>query len=210
MVRILGLSASPRKAATEFCVHKALEAAETIPGVETRYISIRGKKIGYCVHCDRCREGKECMIRDDVDEIIEQIVESDGLIIGSPVYTMTATPQLLAIFNRMRPLRKRMPDGFWGKVGGVIAVGGTRNGGQETTIATIVHCMLARGMTVVGGSTGYYSGAKVWTDNQDEQGARLDELGLKGVTDIGRRVAAQACQLKGIESIGNLGEYTCD
>ena len=196
MPKILGISASLRKEATEYCVKQALKVAQTIPGVVTSFYSFRGKDIKYCVHCDRCIKGQECKITDDVPQIIDEIIKADGVIFGSPVYTMTAIPQLLVVFNRMRSLRHILPNGFWGKVGGAIAVGGTRNGGQETTINTIINCMLSRGMFVVGGSTGNYSGGKVWTDNKGLEGAKADGIGNYSINDIGFRVAAVAKALE--------------
>lgn len=44
MAKILGICGSPRKGATEYAVLEALKEAETIPGIETEYWSVRGKK----------------------------------------------------------------------------------------------------------------------------------------------------------------------
>lgn len=62
--------------------------------MSTEYWSIRGKKIIFCMHCDRCVYNKSlCFIEDDVSELIELMLKADGFIIGSPVYHMNITVQ---------------------------------------------------------------------------------------------------------------------
>lgn len=199
MTKILGISASPRNEATDFVVRKALEKAQE-SGVETEYISLRGKKIRNCNHCDYCMKNKSaCVIKDDMIWMTEKFLEADGYIIGSPVYTYNPTPEIITFFNRLRPMRFSSPQGSNYKVGGAISVGGTRNGGQEMTINSLINCYLARGIVVVGGSIGNYAGGKVWTNNQGKIGAENDEIGLLSVSDLGQRVAEVALLLKGNE-----------
>ncbi len=196
MTKILGISASPRNEATDFVVKRALEKAQEF-GVETEYISLRGKKIKNCNHCDYCMKNKTgCIINDDMKWITEKFLEADGYIIGSPVYTYNPTPEIISFFNRLRPMRFLPKIGSKFKVGGAISVGGTRNGGQEMTINCLINCFLAREIMVIGGSMGNYSGGKVWTDNQGKIGAEHDELGLLSVTDLGQRVAEAALLLR--------------
>ena len=49
----------------------------------------------------------ECGIEDDISEILEIMMESDGIIIGSPVYFGSVTSQLKMLIDRSRPLRDR-------------------------------------------------------------------------------------------------------
>ncbi|HHU31227.1 MAG TPA: flavodoxin family protein [Clostridia bacterium] len=198
-MKILGISASPRHQATEFAVKKALSKAETYPGIVTEFISFRGKKINPCIHCDYCIKKKtNCFRKDDMNELLEKFVQADGYIIGSPVYSYNPVPELIMFFNRMRPWRVAFPhESMEGKVGGAIAVGGTRNGGQELTINSIINLYLSREIMVVGGSTGNYTGGKVWTNNKDSAGAEEDEIGIVSSEDIGARVAKALLLIKG-------------
>lgn len=193
MIKVLGISASPRRQATDYAVKAALAKAEEHPGIVTEFISLRGKKVELCNHCDSCFRNKSaCIQKDDMPELTEAFVGADAYIIGTPVYTYNPSPQILTFFNRLRPLRYTHPQGLFGKVGGVIAVGGTRNGGQEMAINSIINCYLARGIMVVGGSTGNYTGGKVWTADDGARGAKRDDVGMLTVTDIGDRVARAA------------------
>lgn len=199
MPKILGISASPRHQATEFAVKTALEEAEKYPGITTEFISFKDVKINPCTHCDSClREKTKCVQRDDMDRLLEIFVKADGYIIGSPVYSYNPTPETIMFFNRMRPWRNTFPkEAMEGKVGGAIAVGGTRNGGQELTINAIINLYLAREIMVVGGSSGYYTGGRLWTDNKNLQGAMDDTSGVLSAKDIGARVAKAVLLIRG-------------
>ncbi|MCK5199470.1 MAG: NAD(P)H-dependent oxidoreductase [Spirochaetales bacterium] len=43
-INIVGISGSPRKGSTQYCVQEALRAASEIDGVETKFIDLRAKK----------------------------------------------------------------------------------------------------------------------------------------------------------------------
>jgi multimeric flavodoxin WrbA len=48
--RLLGISGSPREGATAFAVREALEFAASLEDIETEFISLKGKKINFCLH----------------------------------------------------------------------------------------------------------------------------------------------------------------
>lgn len=164
MVKIVGLSGSPRKDGnTEILVKEALKAAKSRGG-EIEFISLAGKEIQPCQACYTCRleESKgKCAIEDDLAEIFEKFKEADGIIIGSPVYFLTVTAQLKALFDRSLVLRygkgkvkgrsgiKRAPNFLLSnKAGGAISVAG--GNGQQLTILEILKWMVFQNMVVVG------------------------------------------------------------
>lgn len=190
MVKLLGISGSPRKAATDFAVQKALEAAEEVPEVRTEFWSVKGKEINFCIHCDVCvKNESRCFRDDDIDELLDLMLEIDGLIIGSPVYDMNVSAQLATCFNRMRPLFITKPGILKNKVGGAIALGGTRHGGQEATLQSIINFYLMNGMLVTGGVEGCYSGGTVWTKDEKEEGVKNDKPGMNTIYGLGKAVA---------------------
>ncbi len=190
MAKILGICGSPRKGATEYAVQAALRAAEEIPGIETEFWTVRGKKIGYCVHCDSCiRNTTMCIIKDDLQELEEKILAADGFIIGSPIYDMNITAQLTAVFNRLRPMYLVHPGKLQNKVGGAISTGGTRHGGQEMTRLAIIDFYLMHEMLAFGGLGGCYTGGSIWSRDQKAAGAEADEVGMDTVRRLGRGMA---------------------
>jgi multimeric flavodoxin WrbA len=193
MVKILGLSGSPRKGATEYTVEQALKAASKIEGIETELITLRGKKIAPCNGCGYCRENNTwCVIKDDMHELLTKFVEADAYIIASPVYVYTVTPQLQAFFSRMRPCHHVFPNKLRNKLGAAIAVGGTRNGGQEMTINTIINLMLTRSINVVSNEVGGYAGGKIWSQDKKDLGVKEDLIGLDTVINVSKKLAETA------------------
>jgi len=107
-------------------------------------------------------------------EIYPLLERADGIIVASPVYFGCMTAQLKALFDRTRVLRRQ---GFLlsGKVGGAIAVGGSRNGGQEKTLQAIHDWMHIQGMIVVGDNNHFGGIVQV--------PAESDEVGIQTVRD---------------------------
>jgi multimeric flavodoxin WrbA len=203
MVKILGICGSPRKAASEYALAQALDAVSRVEGVDTDMITLRGKAINFCVHCDKCiRESADrCTLHsDDMSDLYDRFYAADGYIVASPVYDMAIPGQLVTFFNRFRAtytLLKDNPDYFMRKVGGAIAVGGTRNGGQESAIKVIHDFYNTMGMTVVNGSMAGYAGASVWSRDRKAEGAAEDEFGIKNVRALGLKVAQTALLMAG-------------
>lgn len=196
--KIVGISGSVRAGgATEYSTKACLEAAGSVPGIQTTFISLRGKKISPCIHCDNCiRKHQLCSIQDDFQEIQEEILSADGLIISSPIYCMGSAPFILNVMSRLRPTYLLYPGHFAYRIGGAIAVGGTRNGGQDTTLQNLLGYMQTFEIVITGGPGGNYNGASVWSQDNRAAGAEADEVGMKTVTGLGKRVAELALILK--------------
>jgi multimeric flavodoxin WrbA len=194
MVKVMGLVGSPReKGNTQKLVEMALEAAEK-SGAATELITLHDKEIEPCIACDICRETGECAIYDDTRLVLERMVEADGIIIGSPVYFGNVTSQLKILMDRSRPLRREFK--LKNKVCGALAVGASRNGGQETTIQAIHNYLLIQDAIVVGDGEplAHYGGTGVGGPVGDTES---DQPGLETSRNLGRRVAELAQKLEG-------------
>ncbi|NWG09206.1 MAG: flavodoxin family protein [Nitrososphaerales archaeon] len=180
---ILGISGSPRKAATDFVVRKALEYAEKKFQVETDYFHFYGKKINFCLHCDYCiRTRKGCIQKDDMTEVYAKLEEADTMLFGTPVYNGTLSGQLKTLFDRCRALVAKNPKALKNKVGAGIAVGGDRVGGQELALLTIHSFFLIHKMIPVsGGALGANLGGIIWSKDRGAKGAEEDTEGFKSV-----------------------------
>jgi len=87
MIKIFGVSGSPRKGSTDYIVNEALKYLEEKYGAETRYFPARGKHLNFCIHCDYCiRERSGCIHKDDMPDFYDGLEWADGIIIGTPVY----------------------------------------------------------------------------------------------------------------------------
>jgi len=189
LVKIIGIVGSPRTDGnTAFLVETALKSAEEV-GAETEIINLSSATLEPCIACDICKATGECAIYDDMGEIIEKLMDADGMIIGSPVYFGSVTSQLKMFIDRSRPLRGSFK--LRNKIGGAIAVGASRNGGQESTIATIHDFLLIHDAVVVGDGApmAHYGGTGV---GGPKGSTEQDDVGIATSKNLGKRVAELA------------------
>lgn len=193
MLKVIGLSGSPRHGATEAVIKAGLQAMEAYPGVETEYLSLAGKNIRPCEGCGYCLKNHcGCIYQDDMQELIDRFLQADAYLIGSPVYVHSITPQLMAFFTRLRPVSAMMPEALRCKLGAAIAVGGARNGGEEAADTILIHMMMARGMNIVSGESRGYIGGKVWSQDKRNLSPEDDEVGMKTVLGLSRKLVETA------------------
>jgi multimeric flavodoxin WrbA len=198
-MKIVGISCSPRKGkSTFYALETCLQAAkEAVLGIETALIELSDMKMNGCVACGKCMKVLECSQEDDFPKMIPILSDPElaGLVVATPVYFGSMTSQCKAFLDRCVMFRR---NGFLlqNKVGGVIAVGGVRNGGQELTIQTVQAAMLVQDMVVVseGRPTSHY-GATLWSGHPD--GIEKDAFGLETAQNLGKRVAEVAVRMHG-------------
>jgi len=183
-MKILGISGSPNENGnTAYAVHYALDILQK-DDFDTKYITLSGKEIHPCVGCWKCtREGK-CRFDDYMAVIMEAMRWCDGLIIGSPVYFGLINGQTKIMMDRCVPLRSyNNAFEMAGKVGGGIACGAFRNGGQELTLQCIHTFLLQQNMMVISDGLPYsHSGATVVGSAKD------DALGLKTIENLAKNM----------------------
>lgn len=121
------------------------------------------------------------------DEVAkDDFLNSDGIIAGSPVYFGVMAAELKKIFDNFVGVRKKME----GKIGAAFATSADPSGGKETTMLSIIQCLLIYGMVIVGdpmSASGHYGVSCVGAPDSG-----IQENGAK----LGRRVAELALQLK--------------
>lgn len=207
---ILGVSASPRKDAnTDRMLKYALEAAETVEGIETEIIYLRDYDIHNCKGCFACcrepgkRDGgiHACAVyQDGMEEIYPKLKACDGLILASPVYFGSITAQMKQFMDRTEGLLRygtsQYQYALQDKVGGCLAVGGNRNAGEEFTLLCMQYFFQVHDMIVVGSggepTPGCYLGGGCTTYPQKGDvvdGIESDEIGLKSARNTGIKVA---------------------
>ena len=128
-----------------------------------------------------------------VGEVTESdLLASDAIIVGSPVYFGNMSGEVKAFFDnwslkfglfRDRKMRN--------KVGGAFATGTSFSNGKELTIFGIFAAMFINQMIVVSGGGGFGASA---TTGPDSPG--IDEKELAEARDLGKRVAEVAAIVK--------------
>ena len=198
-MKILGVCASPRRnKSTRFllenCLAEVVKTAENAGRtISTQLIDLAGKKVNGCISCDKCKKGILCSQQDDFQEMIPQLHDPElvGIILATPVYMGSMTSQAKAFLDRSVVFRR---NGFLlkNKLGGVITVGGSRNGGQEVTIQAVHAAMMIHDMIIVG--DGNHFGGTAWGNHPE--GYEKDEAGILTVRETGRRMAEVAMIMK--------------
>ncbi|HUL37395.1 MAG TPA: NAD(P)H-dependent oxidoreductase [Thermodesulfobacteriota bacterium] len=123
--------------------------------------------------------GVKALLKSTQEVTKEDFLNSAGIIAGSPVYFGAMAWDLKRVFDEYVAIRKKMEN----KVGAAFATSGDPSGGKETTIISIVQCLLIYGTIVVGDpmdATGHYGVACVGAPDE-----KISENGRK----LGRRVA---------------------
>jgi len=176
-MKVLGVSGSPRRGGnTEILVKHALEIL-TGEGIETDFLSLVDRPIKPCKACMGCADSEtvDCVQDDPAFEgLVERFVEADGILIGSPVYFGSATPQTMALLDRVGCVCRQKGNLLRRKVGAAIVVG--RRAGQNFTVAQINYFFLISEM-IIPGST-YWNiafGKKKGEVSEDSEGLKTIE-----------------------------------
>ena len=105
-MKVLGIMGSPRvKGKCSRLLDKALEGAESA-GAEINNIKLIKKNIKYCMDCANCWSKNheltigKCPLKDDMADILEEYINSDGYIYASPVYDMYVTALMKTFLER--------------------------------------------------------------------------------------------------------------
>jgi len=148
-MRAIGIVGSPRKNGnTAFLVKEALEVLQQ-ERVDTELVHLQGKEIKPCDGCLRCKKEMRCVIEgDSFEPIFQKLKKADGIILGSPVYFGSATPQLMSLLDRAAYVRRQTKEYFSGKIGGPIVV--ARRAGHNFALAQLLLWYFVNDMIVVG------------------------------------------------------------
>ncbi len=170
-MRVLGISGSPRSGGnTEIIVKLALEHMEK-EGFETDFLPLAGRNIKPCTACGGCGKSEkvECVQRDpDFEDVIGRFIAADAVIVGSPVYFGSATPQIMSLLDRVGYVARCNNNFLRRKLGASIVV--ARRAGQNFTFAQLNYFFLVTEM-IVPGSTYWNVGQAVRRGdiNQDQE-----------------------------------------
>jgi len=151
LMHVLAVCGSPRhKGNTEILLRRSLAIFEQ-EGMTTEFLSLADRPVKPCMACGGCFKGDEirCVQEDPAfDGVLEKFQAADGILVGSPVYFGSATPQVMALLDRVGYVARRHPDLLRRKVGAAIVV--ARRAGQNFTFAQLNYFFLISEMIVPG------------------------------------------------------------
>ncbi|MBW1952527.1 MAG: flavodoxin family protein [Deltaproteobacteria bacterium] len=179
---VLAISGSARAAGnTQYLLNHALQVLQQ-HSFTTALISLHNKHILPCTACLQCAEEKNvCILADDFMPIYEQMRQAKALLIGSPVYFGSASPNIMALLDRAGYLARLGDNIFYRKIGAPVVV--ARRAGVNFTYAQLMFFFSIMGMVVPGSS--YWP---IAYGHQPGEVAQDDE-GLKTISDLAENIA---------------------
>ncbi|MCK4863674.1 MAG: flavodoxin family protein [Dehalococcoidales bacterium] len=129
-MKVLGIMGSPRiKGNSDLLLDEALKGAQS-QGAEAEKIVVDKLQIAPCKEYYGCLKDGNCVIRDDMDDLYLKILDTDAIIVASPIFFYTVSAQLMLLISRCQALwarkyvLKNMDIPL--KKGAFIAVGATK------------------------------------------------------------------------------------
>jgi multimeric flavodoxin WrbA len=177
-MKVTAFNGSPRKAGnTSLLIGHACEALNR-EGITTEIIQVGGGKLRGCIACYKCFERKDrrCAVTDDLaNSCIEKMLESDGIIIGSPTYFAALTPETKALIDRCGMVSRANGDMLKRKAGAAVVV--ARRAGAINVFDTINHFFGISQMIIP--SSNYWNigvGRNIGDVLQDEEGLQTMQV----------------------------------
>jgi NAD(P)H dehydrogenase (quinone) len=128
--------------------------------------------------------GVEVVVKKVDHTNLEDLVDADGIIMGSPTYFGQMSSKLKMLIDESVKIHEKLE----GKVGAAFTSSGGTATGAETTLLSILQAMLVHGMIVQGRADDkHYGAAAVETPNKKE---------LENCKELGKRVASLVVKLK--------------
>ena len=169
-MNILYISGSPRRGGNTDYLLNMLRAA--IGGTMLR---LADYDVRACQACRDCRGSGECVLQDDMRRvIIPKLLQSDAVIMGTPVYYNNVSGQMKLFMDRTHCLTGLLRN----KIGGAVVVG--RKYGAEGAITAIHAFMLKHEM--IPANRGVFGMAF------DRGEIREDQEAIKATQRLGERV----------------------
>ena len=150
-MKVLLINGSPRKNGNTQLALEEMNKVFLEEGFETEIVCLGTQDIRGCIACGTCAKTGKCVFDDIVRELSAKFEQSDGLVIGAPVYYGSANATLMATVQRMfqsSRFDKTM------KVGAAVAA--ARRGGLTAAFDEMNKFFTISGMPVASGQ--YWNG----------------------------------------------------
>lgn len=182
--KVLAINSSARKDGNTAILIDTVFEELIRQGIETEMIQLSGKIIEPCKACWACSGRENCAHKkDSFREIFEKMIQADGIILGSPVYTANISANMQALLERASVVTdmNRSKNLFQHKVGA--AVTAARRGGALPALDAMNRFFILHNMFVAGSSYWPMAYGQMPGDVQS------DSEGLETMRNLGRNMA---------------------
>lgn len=102
-MKVLAVSASPRiEGNSDLLCEQFLKGAKEA-GNETEKINLAKIRITPCTACYGCRKTGRCVQKDGMDEMLAELIQSDVILLATPVYFYSMDAQMKIFIDRCLP-----------------------------------------------------------------------------------------------------------
>ena len=194
-MKVTAFNGSPRPEGNTFLLIRRVFAELEKEGIETETVQVGGQPVRGCIACYRCfanKDGRCAVDEDRVNEWIERMRDSEGILLASPTYFTDVTSEMKALIDRAGLVTRANGHFLRRKVGaGVVAV---RRVGAIHVFDTLNHFFLINQMVVPGSS---YWNIGIGRNPGDVDN---DPEGVQTMEDLGRNMAWLLRRLAGAEA----------
>jgi len=183
-MKVVALNGSARKDGnTAILINLVFDELKN-EGIKTELIQLAGNPIAGCIACYKCFKNKNrrCSVdKDMLNDIIEKMLQADGIILGSPTYFSDVSSGMRAFIERCGFVARANDYMFKYKVGaGVVAV---RRAGAIPAFNSIMLFLHYMQMMIPGSS--YWNIAI----GRDPGEVLKDEEGVQTMKTLGQNMA---------------------
>lgn len=183
-MRVLAFNASPKPDGNTAILLGTVLFALKKEGIETELIHIGGRPLRGCTGCGQCSKtmNARCALPDDgINGWIAQIIQADGIILGSPTYFAGVTSEMKSFIDRVGYVCRSNNNLLQRKVGAAVVA--ERRCGSIHAFDTINHLFLISQMIVPGSS--------YWNMGIGRAPGEVgsDEEGIKTMETLGKNMA---------------------
>ena len=183
-MKVVAFNGSPRKNGnTSLMINTVFNQLEK-ENIDCELVNLAGKPIHGCIACYKCadKKDKKCFVKTDIiNDCIEKMLESDGIILASPTYFSNVTTEMKALIDRAGLVAKVNSNMFKRKIGAAIVT--VRRAGAIHVFNSINNFFLIGEMIVPGSS---YWNLAIGRDKGD---VRSDPEGITTMETLGKNMA---------------------
>lgn len=179
-MKILALIGSPRKEGnTQALISEVVRGAMSV-GASCQVINVCDLAIAPCRGCESCSRIGTCVQKDDMLDMYPKILDSDVLVIGSPVYWWGPSAQIKTFMDRMFALvQQGGRERFKGKKAGIVTpYGDTDPDTPEHLLGMFRKAFDHLGIDIVG-TLGVTAGLKGEVADNEEAMEQAFSLGVR-------------------------------
>jgi multimeric flavodoxin WrbA len=147
----VAVNGSPKKNGNTYELLNLVSEPLREAGWESKILQVGGTGIKPCRACFRCHKLKNnsCALEaDSFNEIMPELVRADAIVLGSPTYFGSLTPEMKSLIDRAGIVSSANGGLFRGKVGAAVAA--ARRAGAMAVVDAMNRFFLISGMVAPG------------------------------------------------------------